>query len=151
MGEEYKKGPHTVYEIQYHFVWVTKYRYHILQGDVALRARELIRQMCEARNITILKGHVSEDHVHLHVSCPPDLAASKIAQYLKGKSSRLIQQEFPHLRERYWGKHLWARGYFCASVGKVTEQMIAAYIEHQEKAQSKDVFTVSDDDRLQPE
>ena len=72
MSEEYRKGPHTVYDLQYHFVWVTKYRYHILKGDVALRARDLIRQTCESRNITVLSGHVSRDHVHIHVSCPPN-------------------------------------------------------------------------------
>jgi putative transposase len=145
MGEEYRTGPHTVYDVQYHFVWVTKYRYHVLTGEVAQHARELIRQTCEARNITILGGHISKDHVHLHVSSPPELAPSKIAQYLKGRSSRLIQQEFPHLRKRYWGKHLWARGYFCASVGRVTEKMLAAYIEQQEKALPKDVVTISEE------
>jgi putative transposase len=67
-----------------------------------VRARELIRQTCEARNITVLGGHISKDHVHLHVSSPLELAPSKIAQCLKGRSSRLIQQEFPHLRKRYW-------------------------------------------------
>ena len=145
MGEEYRKGAHTVYDLQYHVVWVTKYRYHILRGDVACRARELIRQTCEARDITVLGGHVSKDHVHLHISCPPELSVSKAIQYVKGRSSRLIQQEFPHLRKRYWGKHLWARGYFCATVGKMTEKMIAAYIEQQERAPSKDVFTVSEE------
>ena len=143
MSKEYRKGPHTIYDIQYHFVWVTKYRYHILKGDVALRVRNLIRQICEARNITILNGHVSHGHVHLHVSCPPEISPSKIAQYVKGRSSRLIQQEFPHLRKRYWGRHLWARGYFCATVGNVTEKMIAAYIASQEKASPKEAFTVS--------
>ena len=143
MSKEYRKGPHTIYDIQYHFVWVTKYRYHILKGDVALRVRDLIRQICEARNITILNGHVSHGHVHLHVSCPPEISPSKIAQYVKGRSSRLIQQEFPHLRKRYWGRHLWARGYFCATVGNVTEKMIAAYIASQEKASPKEAFTVS--------
>ncbi len=73
MGEEYRKGPHRVYDIQYHLVWVTKYRYHVLTGEVALRARELIRQTCEAREVTILAGHVSKDHVHLHISCRPHL------------------------------------------------------------------------------
>lgn len=145
MSEEYRKGPHTVYDVQYHFVWVSKYRYHVLTGEVAVRARELIRQTCEARNITVLGGHISKDHVHLHVSSPLELAPSKIAQYLKGRSSRLIQQEFPHLRKRYWGKHLWARGYFCASVGRVTEKMIAAYIEQQEKALPKEVFTIAEE------
>jgi len=144
MSKQYRKGPHTIYEIQYHLVWVTKYRYHILKGEVGLRARELIRQTCEARNITILNGHVSKDRIHLHVSCPPEMAPNKITQYIKGWSSRLIQQEFPHLRKRYWGRHLWGRGYFCVSVGKVTEEMIAAYIEQQEKAQPQEVFKVSD-------
>ncbi len=110
-----------------------------------MRTRELIRQTCEARNITILSGHVGKDHIHLHVSCPPELAPSKIAQYVKGRISRLIQQEFPHLRKQNWGKHLWARGYFCATVGRVTEKMIRAYIDQQEIAQSKDVFSIEDE------
>ena len=142
MSEEYKRGPHTVYDIQYHFVWVTKYRYAILKDDIALRVRELIRQICESRNITILNGHVSASHVHLHVSCPPELAPSKIVQSLKGRSSRLVQQEFPYLRKRYWGKHLWARGYFCATIGKITEKMIAAYIDQQEQPPRRDNFKV---------
>ena len=128
MSDEYTKWPHTVCDAQYHFVWVTKYRYHILKAEVALTARNLICQSCKALNITILNGHVSKHHIHIHVSCPPELAPSKIAQYVKGRSPRLIQQEFPHLRKRYWGKHLWARGYFCATLGKVSEKMIAAYI-----------------------
>ena len=78
MSVEYKKGPYTVYDIQYHLVWVTKYRYHVLTGEVAQRARQLIRQTCEARNITILSGHVSKEHIHLHISCPPDLSPSEI-------------------------------------------------------------------------
>ena len=142
MSEEYKRGPHTVYDIQYHFVWVTKYRYAILKDDIALRVRELIRQICESRNITILNGHVSASHVHLHVPCPPELAPSKIVQSLKGRSSRLVQQEFPYLRKRYWGKHLWARGYFCATIGKITEKMIAAYIDQQEQPLRRDNFKV---------
>ena len=104
MSEIYNHGQHTTYDILYHFVWVTKYRYKMITDEVATRARELIRQSCEARNITILNGYVSSDHIHLHVSCPPELSPSKIAQYLKIRGSRLIQKEFPHLRKRYWGK-----------------------------------------------
>ena len=74
-----------------------------------------------------------------------------MAQYIKGRSSRLIQQEFPHLRKRYWGRHLWARGYFCASVGKVTEKMIAAYIKQQERSRPKDVITVADEESASAE
>ena len=99
---EYRRGSHTLYDIQYHFVWVTKYRYQVLRGPVAERARDLIMQLCMSREIKIVKGHVSKDHVHLLVSCPPKLSPSSIMQYLKGRSSRLLQSEFPHLKKRYW-------------------------------------------------
>ena len=128
---EYQKGSHTIHDIKYHFVWVTKYRYHVLKGQIAHRLRELIIQGCQARGMTIIEGHVSKDHVHILVSCPTDLAPSKIAQYLKGRSSKLIQDEFPELKKRYWGQHLWARGYFCATVGSVTKDMIQDYIANQ--------------------
>ena len=68
---DYRYGSHTVYNIEYHFVWVTKYRYKVLSGDVALRVRELVRQSCEAFEIRILSGVVSKDHVHVFVSAPP--------------------------------------------------------------------------------
>src|SRR2546423_15216542 len=70
---EYRKGPHTTYDIQYHFVWVTKYRYKVLRAEIAERTREIIRQICMNRDIHILQGHVSVDHIHLLVSCPPEL------------------------------------------------------------------------------
>ena len=124
----YRKNSHVVYDIKYHVIWVTKYRYKVLSGPIAIRARELIRQGCEARGIIILQGSVGKDHIHLLISCPPSLAPSKILQYLKGRSSRLLQDEFPGLKKRYWGQHLWARGYFCATVGTVTEDIIRNYI-----------------------
>ena len=140
---EYRKDRHTVYNITYHYVWVTKYRYHVLKGDVALRARDLIRQTCLSRGVTILKGNVGVDHVHILVSCPPSLSPSKIMQYIKGRSSRMLQDEFPHLKKRYWGRHLWARGYFCATVGTVTEEMIRQYIENQPTDGPEDAFQVN--------
>lgn len=131
---EYRKGSHTTYDIQYHFVWATKYRYKVLRGEIAERARELIRQICMSRDMVILKGHVSADHIHVLLSCPPELSPAKIMQYVKGASSRKLQAEFPHLKKRYWGQHLWGRGYFCATVGTVTEEHIKDYIEkHQEE------------------
>lgn len=126
-------------------VWITKYRYKVLTGEVALRARELIRQSCMSREINIVRGSVGKDHVHLLISCPPGLAPAKIVQYLKGRSSRLLQQEFPHLEKRYWGQHLWGRGYFCATVGAVTEEMIKEYVEHQEVEGSDENFKVADE------
>ena len=142
--EAYKRGSHTVWDCKYHLVWVTKYRYHVLRGDIGLRARDLIRQVCAAREIKILKGHVGRDHVHLMVSIPPSISVSQVMQYVKGKSSRMMLQEFSELKKRYWGQHLWARGYFCASSGTVTDEMVKAYIASQD-VPPDDGFRVADE------
>ena len=139
---EYSKGSHTLYDIKYHIVWVTKYRYQVLRGGIALRPRDLIRKICVSRDMTIIKGHVGVDHIHLMLSIPPSISVSKALQYIKGKSSHFLQQEYPTLRKRYWGRHLWARGYFCASSGTVTDEMVKAYIERQEPPPADD-FRVS--------
>ena len=138
---EYRKGSHTVYDIKYHFVWITKYRYPVLKGEVALRARELLRQGCEANNIRILKGSVGKDHIHMLLSCPTTMSPSEIVQKLKGRTSRLLQEEFPALRKKYWGQHMWGRGYFCGTVGEVDQKTIESYIEHQGE-EDDDNFTV---------
>ena len=83
-----------------------------------------------------MRGAVSPDHIHLLLSAPPVLLPAKLVQYVKGRSSRLMQAEFPDLRKRYWGQHMWARGYFCATVGAVDESTIKAYIETQKWAKT---------------
>ena len=142
---EYRKGSHTAYNIQYHFVWVTKYRCHVLEGEVKLRVREIIRQICQQHDLLIEQGHISKDHVHILVSAPTHMSASQIMQKIKGRSSRMLQQEFPHLKKRYWGQHIWARGYFCTTVGQVTDQMIRDYIEGHVGKSPDDSFTVDED------
>ena len=139
---EYRKSAHAVFDIKYHVVWITKYRYKILRGRVAERARDLIRQICEAREIVIVRGSVSPDHIHMLLSVPVHLAPSKVVQYIKGRSSRRLQDEFPELRKRYWGQHLWARGYFCATVGAVDEATIREYIEPQKWDQDDQGFKI---------
>jgi putative transposase len=141
---EYQTNSHSKYDIKYHMIWVTKYRYQVLRGKISLRLRELIRQGCEARGMTIIQGNISADHVHILISCPPDLSPSKIAQYLKGRSSKMIQEEFPELKQRYWGQHLWARGYFCATVGSVDAETIRLYVESQELSEKRDNFGVTE-------
>ena len=141
---EYRKSSHATYDIKYHIIWVTKYRYKILGGKISKRLRELIRQGCDARGIVIVSGNISKDHIHLLLSCPPSLAPSKVVQYLKGRSSRLLQEEFPELKKRYWGQHLWGRGYFCATTGSVTEGIIKQYIENQEVAE-RDSIKIDDE------
>jgi putative transposase len=136
--KEYRKSSHAVYDIKYHVIWTTKYRYQVLRGAIAQRAKDLIIQGCQARNIAIIKGSVGKDHIHVLLSCPPILSPAKIMQYLKGRSSRLLQEEFPELKRKYWGQHLWSRGYFCATVGSVTEEMIKEYIANQGKQENQD-------------
>jgi putative transposase len=96
MGE-YRTSGHAVWDIKYHLIWITKYRYKILRGEVAERARDVIRQICQSREVTIVRGAVSPDHIHLLVSAPALLAPAKLVQYVKGKSSRRLQEDFPHL------------------------------------------------------
>jgi len=129
----YRKGSHTVYDLKYHVVWITKYRKPVLRGDVGKKVREFIRQTCATLDVYIVSGHVAVDHVHLLLSVPPNLAVSDLVQRLKGRSSRLLLDEFAELKRQFWGRHLWARGYFVASSGNVTDEIIKQYIEAQEK------------------
>ena len=126
---EYMHSSHTRYDIKYHIVWITKYRYKAITPEIGKRLKELLMQGCSCRGITIVTGHIDADHVHLLLSCPPSMSPSKIVQYLKGRSSRILQDEYPKLRKQYWGQHLWGRGYFCATSGIVTDEMIKEYIK----------------------
>src|SRR5690606_17294837 len=113
-----------------HIVWITKYRKPVMVGLVAERCRELIRQVCKENEIEIMKGHISKDHIHLLVSSPPQISVSKLVQLMKGRSSRKLLMEDKNLQKQYWGQHLWARGYFVASSGNITDEMIKEYIEN---------------------
>ena len=135
---EYRTSSHAKYSLHIHLVWVTKYRKKVLSGEIARRTRELIREICRTNEVEIIKGHVSRDHVHLLVSMPPYLSVSKLVGYIKGKTSRKIQQEYTEIRRRFWGQHLWARGYFAASSGNVTDEVIKAYIEQQDLEKDDD-------------
>jgi putative transposase len=136
---EYRKGSHTVYDLKIHVVWITKYRKAVLRGEIGVRLREIIRQTCESQEVYIVKGHIAPDHIHLLLSMPPQISVSDLVQRLKGRSSRLMMEEFGELKRQFWGRHLWARGYFVASSGNVTDEVIAEYIEMQdEKSNSGD-------------
>ena len=121
-----------------HVVWVTKYRYHVLVGDVQKRCRRLLIQDLETLDIEILKGVVSKDHINMHIEYPPKLSVSEIVKKLKGRSSRLLQHEFPHLKKRYWGQHFWATGYGAWSTGNITDEMVQEYLEHHRKPNDSD-------------
>jgi putative transposase len=130
--ENYRKTSHSVYDLKYHLVWITKYRKPVFFGDVALRLRDLIREICKSLDIEIIKGHVSKDHVHLFVSVPPQLSISKVMGRIKGRTSRKLLSENRRLAKEFWGRHLWGRGYFAASSGNVTDEVIMQYIATQD-------------------
>ena len=136
--ESYRTGSHSRFDIKFHFVWVTKYRKPVLTGAVGTRVRDLVREVCRTNEIEILQGAVSGDHVHVLLSCPPTLSPSKIMQYIKGKTSRKLMMEFKHVQKQYWGRHLWARGYFVATSGNVTDEAIAEYIRGQDSTEPSD-------------
>ena len=141
----YRKGSHTVFLCHYHFVFSTKYRKPALKGDVGAKVRDIIREVCRSLEVDIMKGHVRPDHVHLLLSVPPDLAPSKVMQAIKGKTSHHLLQDFRALRKEFWGRHLWARGYFVATTGNVTDEVIAQYIATQDvEHQDSDEFKVTE-------
>ncbi len=136
--ENLRKGSHSVHQLHVHIVWSTKYRYSVLKKEVQLRCRDLIRQVCDSMDVRILKGVVSKDHVHLHLSYPPKISVSDLVKRLKGRSARLMLDEFAELKKRYWGQHLWSIGYGAWSTGNITDEMIEKYLEHHKDGPNSD-------------
>ena len=128
--ENYRRGNHTVSRLTVHLVWVTKYRYQVLTGEIQQRCRTLLVQICDAEDVQILKGVVGKDHVHMHIEHPPSKSISDLVKRLKGRSSRILQSEFPELKRKYWGKHFWAIGYGAWSTGNITDKVLNEYLEH---------------------
>ena len=134
----YRLGAHTKSDLKVHVIWIPKYRKPVLTGDVALRVRDLLRQIAGQHELEIISGKVARDHVHVFLSYRPTQKVSQVMQWLKGTSSRILLQEFPHLRKKFWGRHLWARGYLAVSSGNITDEMIQEYIDEQEGEQIAD-------------
>ena len=140
--ETYQRGAHSVWNLKYHLVWTTKYRYQVLGGDVGIRCRELLREIARSKEMIIHAGAINRDHVHMLISIPPSVSVSKAVQYLKGKSSHRLLSEYGALRKRYWGQHLWARGYWAVTSGNVTDEMWKEYIKNQKPPEPDDDFEV---------
>jgi len=128
----YRLGAHTKTDIKVHLIWVPKYRKGVLTGQVAIRTRDILRQIAMEHELDIISGKVARDHVHMFIGYRPTQNVSKIVQWLKGISSRILLVEFAHLRKQFWGRHLWARGYLAVSSGNITDEMIKQYIDEQE-------------------
>ena len=99
----YTSGSHTVFHHRYHIVWITKYRYTVLEGALRERIRTIIRQVCKELGVQIVSGVLSREHVHMFVEIPPHIAVSDFVRRVKGRSSHRVQMEFPELRKRYGG------------------------------------------------
>jgi len=135
---DYSKTSHTVFYHRFHLVWITKYRKRVLSGELRLRVREIIAQVADEYGVRIINGVLSADHVHIFAEIPPHLSVSDFVKVAKGRSSRKIQQQFPHIRKEYWGCHFWGRGFFSSTSGNVTDDIINNYINNHSDAHKSD-------------
>ena len=132
-----KSLSHTKWKCQYHIVFIPKYRKKVLFGKIRNDVREIIQALCRYKSIEIISGAVCLDHVHLCVSIPPKMKVSDFMGYLKGKSTLMLYDRHPELGSK-WDKAFWARGYYVATIGNVTEEAIKKYIEEQSEESRKE-------------
>jgi putative transposase len=133
----FKKLSHTIWHCKYHIVWVPKYRFRILKGEVAGEITECIRAFSESQHAEIVELNVCVDHVHVLVSIPPKVSVSNFVGTIKGRTAIRVFNKFRKLKHKpYWGNHFWARGYCVDTIG-LNEEMIRKYIEYQERKEKK--------------
>ena len=118
-------------------MWVPKYRYQVLVKEIKPKLKEILTELCNWLDIKILEGAVCPDHIHMYVSVPPKYSPSHVMKILKGKSAERLRKEFPDLGKRYWGMHIWARGYFVSTVG-IDREAIKRYVSRQEQEEMAD-------------
>jgi len=129
----FKKLSHTIYECKYHVVFCPKYRYRVLRGEISEYCKQQIYNLCVQKDLLeILELTVQEDHVHLVISIPPKYSVSSVMGYLKGKLALRLFHHYERLGKRYWGRHLWSRGYCVSTIG-LNEDQIRKYVKWQEK------------------
>ena len=129
---------HTRWKCQYHIVFIPKYRKKVMYGQVKADMREIIKVLCKYKKVEVIEGAICSDHVHLCVSIPPKLCISDFMGYLKGKSALMIHDKHPEMANK-WNREFWARGYYVATVGNITEEAIKRYIqEQQEESKTED-------------
>ena len=130
--KDFRRLAHAVWQCKYHIVWCPKYRFRILKGEVGKSVRDIIKQLCEWKNVEILEGNVQADHIHLVLSFPPKYAISEVVGFLKGKSAIKMFDMHSELKKRFWGRHFWAKGYCVSTVG-LNEEQIRKYVRWQLK------------------
>ena len=136
MGK-YKKLSHVIYKCDYHIVWVPKYRFRVLTGEIKHLVEEDLRMLCEWKECDIQELSIQSDHIHVVLSIPPKVSVSTLMGTLKGKLAIKLFKTYPHMKQKpYWGNHFWARGYFVSTVG-IDEDMIKRYVRYQEKEEKQ--------------
>ena len=135
--EEYSKSSHAIYRCEYHFIWVPKYRYHVLVKEIKPRLKELLVELCNWLDVTIIEGAICSDNVHMYLSVPPKYSPAHVMKILKGKSAEYLRRDFPELGKKYWGLHIWARGYFVSTVG-IDSATIQKYVKEQIESQMRE-------------
>jgi putative transposase len=132
MSKAFRTG-HAVYRLNYHFVWIPKYRVAVLKGAVAERAKEIFQEIAEQYEFILDTLEVMPDHVHLFLSAPPRYAPAQMANILKSISAKKIFAEFPRVKKVLWHGKFWADGYYVGSSGDdVTTDLIRRYIKYQQ-------------------
>ena len=124
---KYRRQSHATYDCRYHIIWVTKYRFRVISPEIEIALKWAIKDICDWKEIRILEGAIKEEHIHLYLQIPPKHSISDVLKWLKGKSAERLLSKFPALEKQYWGRHLWARGYFVSTVG-ITDEIIRKYI-----------------------
>ncbi|MCK5493465.1 MAG: IS200/IS605 family transposase [Candidatus Omnitrophica bacterium] len=131
MKAKYWRGEHTKHRLQYHLVWIPKYRKRVIRGKIAIRLRQLFYQACRMNRWWIGELSMQPDHVHMIIQLKPRESVSQVVQLLKGGTSLVLRNEFPALEEFLWGDSFWADGYFAETVGTVNEEVVRKYIRNQ--------------------
>ena len=132
MSSRFRKLSHTLYECKYHIVFCPKYRFRIFKGEIGEYAKQQTYILCRQKDlIEVMELNILEDHVHLVMSIPPKHSVSAVMGYLKGKLSIKLFQRYERLGKRFWGQHLWSRG-FCVSTIGLDEEKIRKYVKWQE-------------------
>ena len=128
----FKKLSHTIYECKYHVIFCPKYRLRIFKDEIRDYTEYQLRRLLDQKDaIEILELHVCEDHIHIVLSIPPKYSVSSLLGYLKGKLALRLLQKYESLQIKYWGRHIWSRGYFVSTVG-IDEDQIRKYVRYQE-------------------
>ncbi len=135
--DKYSKQSHATYDCRYHVVWITKYRFKIIDKEIEVALKWKIKEICDWKGIEILEGAVGQEHIHLYLKIPPKYSVAEVMKWIKGKSAERLLKQFLQLEKQYWGRHLWARGYFVSTVG-ITDNEIRQYIIKQRQEELND-------------